>query len=155
MSREEQGSDYQLLWTWIYGKGEIEELERFWGRTEQEQEELEERRKEDAHACTWPGQLGRHDWGIPTARFFARRVSPYKWKLETCSHRHEQRSLVATTSIYLPSGEGLTVFRVRSVCLGREGKAGREKRDGGERPPRCGVLGRLPGGSGGSGDPGW
>ena len=34
----------KVLWTWISGKGEIEELERFWGRTEQ-QDELEERKK--------------------------------------------------------------------------------------------------------------
>ena len=36
----------KVLWTWISGKGEREEFERFWGRTEQEHEELEERKKE-------------------------------------------------------------------------------------------------------------
>ena len=34
----------KVLWTWISGKGEIEELEIFWVRTEQ-QDELEERKK--------------------------------------------------------------------------------------------------------------
>jgi len=34
-----------VSWTWISGKGEIEELERFWGGTEQEQDELEKRKK--------------------------------------------------------------------------------------------------------------
>ena len=29
----EQGSDYQLLWTWIAGKGRIAELEGFGGKT--------------------------------------------------------------------------------------------------------------------------
>jgi len=29
----EQGSDYQLLWTWIAGKGRIAELEEFGGKT--------------------------------------------------------------------------------------------------------------------------
>ena len=98
--------------------------------------------------------IGRHDWGFQR-RDSLRGASPPpisgNWK--PADHRHEQLAFIG--SIYLPSGEGLTAFRVRSVCLGREGKAGREKRDGGERPPRCGVLGRLPGGSGGSGDPGW
>jgi len=39
---EEQGSDYQLLRTWIARERKIAELEEFGGRTRQEQQELEE-----------------------------------------------------------------------------------------------------------------
>ena len=84
----------------------------------------------------------------------AARLPPISGNWKPADHRHEQLAFIG--SIYLPSG-GLYSFESSTECLlGQEGKAGREKRDGGERrPPRCGVLGRLPGGSGGSGDPGW